>query len=96
MARKKMDIVKIGLIAGAVGGGIYAFNRIQKARTSTAEAEAKMIEAKAKEQAAAKEPAQSIVGTLIGHPDIQQRISEVGTKATGFVKDLIGKLGISL
>jgi len=92
MARTKMDWTKILIAGTVVGGGVYVANRYLKHRSAVSAETALAV----KEQQEANQPTSSIIQTILGDDKVKSQISKLGDKATGYIKDLMGGLGIDL
>lgn len=92
MARTKMNWTKILIAGTVVGGGVYVANRYFKHRAIISAETAAAV----KEQQETNQPTKNIIQTLLADSRVKQQVDKFGDKATGYLKDLMGGLGINL
>ncbi len=91
----RMNWKKVAITGGAVVGGILILNKVFAPKAKASEVSPETAE-KVKEQVAQKESTPNILNTIMEDERVRAKIDEVGTKATGYVKDLMGKLGVDV
>lgn len=89
----RLNKKKLLYIGGGVAVALVGFNWLAR-RNAAQAAEIKKAEDVAKAAKASGSDTQSIVQQVLATPAVQEKVAELGTKATGFVSSLLSKIGI--